>query len=501
SKLENTYRVQLSDINDAANVSRFNIFKSRDRAIEIACEEFVNTVNTEASYIHEIERRTAAIAFYRKMIERLEEIQSKMKRFEGQLTKVVEDTTRQIQQIKNRRPREPFTIHVTPIYISQMQFDTSDVDVDYFLNKRRLSDLVFQNQLEVSELYNRITSYSNSLEKTNKYKETTILDALEKLPQEKVKDLFGMLKSSIGILRRLDPSCNINSAKNYVVGVYDVSHPALIDRSKVKNDAKEAEDEKNDDLDIGYNEDPVEKSKKARKKSPNLGDILRSEFDYQGRAPELSNTKDKNKIIVSSYESAAPAFLVKNFDGYAFDLEHKNKTIPEELRYSNKFWGDIIMKRNYSIFPKNDDDAIKTWALAFFVSKVEKEKHGKAAHQFIIKPKNKKYAVYTTSGDKATKDLHAYRPKAFEMFKEQQQLVDQLLPILQQKIKDDLSTYRTKLDELKDDQQGKIYIDEYSNHNLGKKTYNSEAHENTRTLIMDEFRFLKNTADVSDIIS
>ena len=157
------------------------------------------------------------------------------------------------------------------------------------------------------------------------------------------------------------------------------------------------------------------------------------------------------------------------------------------------------MKRNYSIFPQNEDNAIMAWALAFFVSKVEKDKHGKVALQFITKAKEGEYAVFTTSGEKAMKDLHAYRPKAYEMFKENQQWVDDILPILRQKIKDDLSTYIAKLDELKNDHQGKLYIDEYSNHNLGKTTYNSEAHENTRKLIMDEFRFLT-AVDITDLI-
>lgn len=228
---------------------------------------------------------------------------------------------------------------------------------------------------------------------------------------------------------------------------------------------------------------------------------MRKHFKIEGRVLELSNTKDPNKIVVSAYESAVPAFLVKNFEGYQYDLKRRTSSTQIEHLYSNKHWYEIISKRNYTIFPKDDDNTIKTWALAFFVSKVEKDKHGETAQQFIIKPRNQKYAVFTKSGDRAMKDLHAQRFKAFEMFKEQQEMVDELLPMLQQKIKDDLSTYKSKLEELKNDHQGKIYIDEYSNHNLGKTTYNSEAHQDTRTLVMDEFRFLQSTADVADLIS
>ena len=498
SRLENTFGIQLSDIRDAANVSRFNVFKSKAKAIQAACEEFVNTVNSEAGYIYEIERRTAAIAFYRKMINRSEDILNKVTGFEDRLRKVLENTAQQIQQIKSRNPKEPFTIHVTPEYISSMEFDPGDVDIDVFLQKVKLSGLVLQGEMEVNELFSRITGYTSALEKTKSYKETTILDILQKMPPERVRELFLKLKSSIGILRRLDTNYPIDNARNYVIGVFDVSHPAIIDKSKAKVDHAEGESDKTDDL-VAFTGESGETGKKSKKIIQTPGDILRSEFKFDGKTPELSNTKDPNKIIVSSYESAVPAFLVKNFEGYAIDMEHKKVNIAEELRYSNKHWGDIIMRRNYSIFPQNEDNAIMAWALAFLVSKVEREKHGESAMQFIVKPKSGKYAVFTKSGDKAMKELNASRSKAYEMFKEQQ-LVYELLPLLQHKIKDDLSTYKSRLEELKNDHQGKLYIDEYSNHNLGKTTYKSEAHENTRTLIMDEFRFLKATADIKDLI-
>ena len=500
SRLENHYNVKLSDINDAASISRFNVFKSRAKAIESACEEYVDTVNTEASYIHEIERRTAAIAFYRKMIERSEDILKRVISFEERLRRVIESASRQTQRIKRQDPKEPFTIHITPEYISSMGFDSSEVDMDGFLSKIKLSELVLHGHMEASELFSKITAYTNSLEKTKTYKNITLLDVLEHMPKDRVRERFLMLKSSIGILRKTDPNFPIDNARNYVIGVYDTAHPAIIDRTKKAEDKENEGDNQKDDMGLSMDGDLAQSKKKQKKLPPNPGDIMRSEFKFAGRFPELSNTKDPNKIIVSAYESAVPAFVVKNFEGYAFDMEHKKESIEEKFRYSNKFWGDMIMQRKYSIFPKSEDDAFKAWTLAFFVTKVEKEKHGNAAMEFVKKPKNGKYAVYTTSGDRAMKELHAHRPKAYEMFKEHQ-LADSLLPYLRNKIKENLSTYKSKLDEIKNDHQGNIYINEYSTHNLGKTTYNSEAHANTRKLVMDEFRFLQNVTDISDLIS
>lgn len=475
------YDMLLTEIQDAASISRFNFFRNRAKAIEYACDEYVVAVNTEVENLYEVELRNAAIALYRKIIELTENLLKKTTDFEIRLRKVIVNTAREIQRIKSKNPMHPFTIHLTPDYISKMDSRSKDADIEIFLKNINLSNYVFEKVLDSEELYATIADYCEKLDKTKDYNETTILDVLQDMPEEKVREHFKSLKNATQILRRLNPNyTGIDNAINYVIGVSDVNHPAIID----KNKALEVEI---------YSTHGVQ-----NKLSP--GDILRSVFSFHGRVPELSNTNDPNKIIVSSYESAVPAFLIKNFEGYQFDMESKKNTIPEKIRYANKFWGDVIMKHNYSIFPKNEDDVMTTWVLAFFVSQVEKEKKGTSAMQFITKPKNGKYAVYTSTGDRTMVDLDTNRVEAYEMFRCQQGLINDLLPRIKQKIKDDQRTYREKLKELKEDYTGDLYISTYSNHNLAKNTYNSKANENTRKLVMEEFRFLQ-AADISDFIS
>jgi hypothetical protein len=499
SSLENSYAVKLSDIKDAANISRWNVLKSREKAIVLACEEYVSAVNTEAGYLNEIERRTAAIIFYRKIIERCEEILSRVKNFEDRMIKVLEISTRHIQQIESKNPKEPFTIHVTPEYISSIKNNDPDIDIESFLKKINLSQIAFQEHQEASELFNLLTNYTNELPKTKEYYNTTLLDVLQQMEYSNVIELFKKLKSSIGILRQLDPNYPIDNATSYVIGVYDINHPAILDRSKkhVQEDKNKEGSTKEMPVDILAALDGT--GEKSNKIIPTPGDILRSEFKFHGRFPELSNTKDPNKIIVSAYESAVPAFIIRHFDAYASDMEHKNQEIAENLRYSNKHWGDLIMQRKYSIFPQHEDEAIKAWTLAFFVTKVEKEKNGKNAFTFIQKPRNGKYSVYTTTGDRPMMELTAYRPKAYEIFLEGR-YGDNILPLLKEKIRNDLETYRKKFEDLRNDYQATLWIDEYSDHKLGKTTYNSEAHKNTREQVMKEFRFLQGLGDISDLL-
>lgn len=481
TKLKANYDQLLSDIHDASGISRFNLFRNRAKAIENACQEYVIAVNKEVEYLYQIEARSLAESLYRKIISLSETILENVSDFEIRLNKVIVSATREIQRIERKNPMQPFTIHLTPDYISSMCFQPTDADIPVFLKKINLSDIVLNRKLDADELYKTLTEYCEKLDKTRNYEKTTLLDVLQDMPAEKVKEHFQALKDATQILRRLDPNFSgIDNAQNFVIGVSDVNHPALF--NKIISDDFTAET-----VHVVQG-----------KQSP--GDILRSVFTLSGRAPELSNTNDPNKIIVSSYESAVPAFLIKNFEGYQFDMENKDKTIPEKIRYANKFWGDVIMKHNFSIFPKNENDILKTWVLAFFVSQVEREKNGASAMQYIIKPKNGKYAIYSTLGDKAMEELDANRVKAYDKFVQNRELIDHLLPLIKQKIKDDQRTYREKLQELKNDYTGNKYINKYANHNLAKKTYDSMANENTRKLIMDEFRFLL-TFNISDLIS
>lgn len=498
--MEDKYLTLLQDIDNAINISRLNIFKNRRKAIKYACNDYANMVNEEAACIHEIEIRTGAIVFYRKMIERAGIILNRITELEDRLKQIIENTSMQIQKIRSRNPVDPYTVDVTPEYIRSITISSNDdnTEMDVFFKSGLIADYTFGPNSDASELFNAITDYTNKLSTTRIHIETTIFDVLEKMNPGSVRDFFGKIKGKLGVLRQLNNNYPLDIWRSYGIGIYSIQHKPTVNQgiaTETKNDAIGEMD-----FELSYSGQMEGNYNKKNKYQPTVIDVLKSEFGADGRLPELSVTNDPCKIMFVAKDSKAPAFLIKNFEKYAFDLKQKKSTISEELLYSNKHWGDIIMQRYYSIFPKNEDDAIKAWAMAFLVTKVEKDKLGKAALEFVKKTKNGKYAIFSTFGDKAMYDLHAYRPKAYEMFKENQQFVYNILPILQQKIKGDPSTFRAKLEVLKNNHDGNIYVDEYSSHCLGRATYFSDAHEATRLLIMEEFRFLYNIADISDLI-
>ena len=347
SRYENTYNTKLSEIEDAANIPRYKVFASRRKRIEAACDEYVGVVNSEATCIHEIERRTAAMAFYRKMIDRAETILNSIISFEDRVRKVIESTSKQIQKIKNRHPKEPFSIDITPEYIRSMILFSNDVDMEGFLNSVKISDVALWHHLDASELFDIITGYTNSLSKTKNYKNMTLLDALEHIPEESVLELFTELKESCELLRRLDPDYAIWHATNYEIRVSDIDHPAIIDRNTFKDILKLGEFEdplKDSDPKLESEEtDTADEVRNNTKKSP--GDIFRKVFELHGRSPELGRGNFPDKITVNLYQSSVPAFLYSYFEENACELN------PES--FSNKHWAEPITQSNYTIFPKD----------------------------------------------------------------------------------------------------------------------------------------------------
>lgn len=86
---ENICKNALLDIEKAICIPRTNIFKNRRKAIAEACDEYVYLINVEASCIQEIEKRTAALTFYNKMIEKAETIFNNIISFESHLRIIV----------------------------------------------------------------------------------------------------------------------------------------------------------------------------------------------------------------------------------------------------------------------------------------------------------------------------------------------------------------------------------------------------------------------------
>ncbi|HOY37748.1 MAG TPA: tubulin-like doman-containing protein [Bacteroidales bacterium] len=480
------YDEKLAAISASEKISKFNVFKNKSRKIEEACEDFVESVNREALYISEIERRNAAVSFFQSLIDRINSMQNQIVNFQSRLSKIITIISKNIQTIRSRNPQEPFTVHLTPHIIQNIKVNANEDDLERFIKNNLPASFIFTEQTEI-ELLNIFLKFCQKEHITQENKKLNILDALNELEKSKVEEILDDLKDAIGILRTIDKNYDkITVANKYVIGVSNSNHISLINH-KNSQESFEKKTEVASKTEI----QTIEGSTVSKSIPDDLGHILDRKFSENGKAPMFANTGDESKIIITAFESTVPAFVVNNFRNYKQEMDNSTGISPI-FRFANKYWGDIILKTNYSIFPVDTDDTLKIWSLGLLVSYVEKM-------QLIGKQKNRDYFVAVRSMGSNITELDSFRPKAFEIFN-QKQLGLELMVEIKDKIRNNLSTYKSLINELIEDKTDKKYIDEIANHQLDKKTLNSNSHNQTRELILKELDFIKSIGNLSEII-
>jgi len=465
--LEVQYVNLISDIKSSETISKLNIFKSRSKEIERTCEEYVSAVNSEITFIHERERRLAASLFYKAIVEKCEKLLANIDNFKIQIDLLSKRASSELQTIKSRTSLDPFCIFVDKYAIERNNIGKEDVDVPGFLSNVNLTSLV-NGGYSVDQLYDKFKSYTSGLKRYNELKNTGILDELEKMDISHLNQLVKQLKNSVGIMRSLNTSETFEKAEIFTIGVHDKNHASL----------KQSDDKQED----------VSKSRVKK-----LVDAFNEHFSYLNKNPEFSNTYDKKRILVGCYQSGVPAFVVGNFDSYNTEFQNKN-TDAQKMMFSNKYWADKIINFNYSIFPKDGENALKAWVMAIVATKVEKDNSRSTGGLFFEKEENGNYFVYSKTGSirDNTKmvDLgFSDRVKAFNVFKDKE-LSKELLSEVKRRIKDNILTYQTVFKDLSDN-PGK-YVKEFANHKLSDVSYNGQSYSGTKKLVEEEYDYIKN---------
>lgn len=467
SDLEVVFINLIADIKSSESISKFNVFKSRSKEIERACEEYVLAVNFEITAIYERERRIAASHFYKSLIEKSEKLLANIDNFKVQMEQLSKRVSSELQTIKSRTSLDPFCIFVDKYAIERNNIGKEDVDVPGFLNNVNLTSLV-NGGYSVDQLYDKFKSYTSGLKKYLELKNTGILDELEKMDMQDLDRLVRQLKNSVGIMRNLNTAETFEKAEIFTIGVHDKNHDSL----------KHSDNNQDD-------------NSKTRVKK--LVDAFNDHFSYLNKNPEFSNTYDKKRIVVGCYQSGVPAFVVGNFNSYYSEFQNKN-TEAQKMMFSNKYWADKIINFNYSIFPKSDENTLKAWVLAIVATKVEIDNGRATGGLFFDKEENGNYFVYSQSGSirENTKmvDLgFSDRFKAYNIFKDKE-LSKELINEVKRRIKDNILIYQTAFKDLADNPDK--YVKEYANHKLSDVSYNGQAYSATKKLVEQEYDFIKN---------
>lgn len=481
TNLQVQYASAVTNITAAQQIGKFNLFKSRSKEIEIACNDYVQLVNSEIVSIYEKQRRVAAASFFKAVIEKSKKLLTDIDNFQLQMDQLSQRVSSEIQQIKSRTTKDPFIIFVDKYAIEKNNIGKEELDVQGFVNHVNNLNTMVQGGFSVDELYVKFKAYTSGLSKYNELKSTGILDELGKLDYEVLVTLVNQLKDSIGIMRTTNTSDTPETVIINTLGVSNTDHPSL----KLSDNFDEAD---GDDS--------------KTKRVPKLIDAFNEHFkDHNGKNPEFSITSDRKRIIIGSYQSGVPAYVVGNFSSYKKEFERLSSE-EQKMMFSNRYWADKIIGLNFSLFAKDDHNSMKSWALAIVATKVERDA-GRPGALFLDKATGGNYWVNSPNGtirnNTMMADLGASdRAKAYKLFTEMG-LSNNLLEFVKKRIKENMSAYQSTLEHLANNPQ--VYLDEYSNHQLNSGTYNSPAYAETKKLVEEEYQFILKFANGNELSS
>ena len=439
------------------------IFKSKSKEIELECEEYVSLVNREIHYIYEKERRESAIIFFNKYLDKINFYSTQILSFENQLQQVDEKIETKIAGIKSEKKLMPFKISLNTEALKLITLSNEEIDYPGFISNIKLSSIIL-GKYSKDQLFDKFKSYTDSLDKTKEIKSLTILDIIQDLDESYYEFLASKVRSISQIMRIEDKDIAVAQESAFVIGVHDPDHPTMLIPEEGLDD-----------------DEPGERS---------FGEVMRNALTINLNA-EVANSNDPGRIIILRYESGLPAFAIHNFKRYKKDyLEHKESS--GVTLFSNRYWQDKIESTGFSIFPSQTSKAIIAWTLGWIVSYIESDKD--SGYPLIRKIHNGDYEVRSQQKGDATKEywypLSAYRPKSFDMFQNDINLVNEILNEITDKINNSKEQYLDLINELKNNKSTgpRKYTDEVSMHML--KSLHSEQHESTRKQITEEYNCL-----------
>jgi len=471
------YSAKESDIRSAEAISKWNVFKSRSKAIEEACSEYVEVVNSEVTLIYERERRIAAALFYKTLLEKCGTLLTSINNFKNQLDSLTTRVGHDLQTIRNRNSLDPHVIYLNQeiIDVNKIGNEQEKPDVQGFLKYIDLVELIYTG-CSIDEIFERFKAYTSSLDRFKEILNTNILDELNKLDYEVLDKLVKRLKDAVSVMRTYDDAQGLEVAEMSTIGVHNNSHSSL------KHSAS-------------YERAGVDDAAKVKKL--NLSDAFNNHFTYNGRPPEYSNTYDRKRIVAGQYQSGIPVFAVNDFRMYKINFDKQDDRDKANLT-ANKYWNSKMNELNYSIFPgSNSESSMKAWVLSIIATKIEEDANRRG--MLFYKEKMGNYFIFSEKGVQKNKTtmidlLHSDRKKAFDVFKDINNINTELLNIIKSYYRNNQDLYNKTFKRFEDDQNPidiEIYVNEFARHGLSSDTYNSPSYSQSKNLVEEEFKYIK----------
>lgn len=357
----------------SANGKFFGKAKAVQEAVETLCE----AVNFAVINNREIHRRNGAITFYTWLLQEISEVDQKLTNIKDNIQNACQILRESITKMTNdlNSPRGLFVVDLTKPYISQVNVQPSDVNVNRFALSLPAGVEIYNfDNLKPQTVAAYMTNHTNTLNSGGVWESMSVEDALAKLPKEEVEKIIQRAISLSSPMCPLNYRGHMNPMLNnyYYVGVQEQSSTGL--RGEI----------------IDFNN------------SIDAGEVHETYFSSIG---------SRDRIVIYHQYGVFPTYALAGTSSYrhAHDTYMSRPTayscfIDEDLRIA-------MQREGFSVLPaEKTDDSMELWVKGLIFGLISRDADGTYLYKDEENDDMALFGYWTTLGTK-------YRDEAFKSFK------------------------------------------------------------------------------------
>ena len=420
----------------------------RGKAVAEAVETLCTIVNNAVINDREIHRRNGAITFYTWLMQEMNITVNKLENIISNITSACQILRNNIATISNnlKAPRGMFEIDLTQPYVNMVTVQSSDVNINQFVQSLPDGIEVFNFDSTTPEnIVKYMLTHTSTLNSGQVWEAMSVEDALKKLPKDEIEKTINRAIALSSPMCPLDYRGHLNPTLNnyYYIGVQEQSTTGL------------------------------------------TGDIINVEDCIPaGEQHEVyyASIGSRDRIVFYHQYGVFPTFAIAGTNSYRY--AHDNY-IARPTAYSCFIDEDmrISMEREgFSVIPKTrTDNSMELWVKGLIFGLIKRDSDGTFMYKDESNDEMALFGYWTSLGTK-------FRDEAFKCFKRE---ADRLLPEYEEHLHNrSKSEGQDAIDAILAD--AKIhYLERYSLNDLAQQDFNNQLYKGIKDQLNAELKYVK----------
>lgn len=408
-------------------------FKRSKRMLEYADEIQEATKKLSINKI-EIQRRTAAITVFNNILGKIHSERANVTVISDAFKAIIKKFYSDLAKIQNNvgKNNAVFQLDLAKSSLSTVVLDSSEVIVPDFVRGLMKTDKVYSfKDMSTDEVETLILKYSNNLHTARKWRDTSIDEILDKMPEQEFTHLLRQaINKSLPLFRF---NYRGHRPKEHPQDSFFIGVPDKLNSRLYKNDAFKS--------------------------------LLTGAKDV-----DFSNIANKDKIIIYRQVGVVPAYAIASLSDYYREYEDCNANCHFDANMVTR-----MDREEFSVMPKKttDEDLLDLWVKGLIFG--------------LIKNEDGKYKLKSLEKGDAFDDfwidLSEFRDEAFDEFRKNKTSVRKEFNEFLGKLEEDKGKEAIKqiLDDVK-----AHYFEKYSQVNMPKDKLRQRGYEKIKDLVSDE---------------